>query len=67
MNTTISISKETRDKIRELGSKGQSYDEIVLNLYKSAKERQLQDLLFNEENTSEVKEALARAKKQWRV
>lgn len=67
MNTTISISKETRDKIKEFGSKDQSYDEIVLNLYKSAKERQLQDILFNEENTSEVKDALERAKKKWRV
>ncbi|MEK6964387.1 MAG: hypothetical protein AABX70_08245 [Nanoarchaeota archaeon] len=67
MNTTISISKETRDKIKEFGSKAQSYDEIVLNLYKSAKERQLQDILFSEENTSEVKDALERAKKKWRV
>ena len=67
MNTTISISKETRNKIKEFGSKGQSYDEIVLNLYKSARERQLHDHLFREENTSEVKDALERAKKQWHV
>ena len=30
--TTIELSKETRDKLKELGKKGETYDEIVRRL-----------------------------------
>ena len=65
MNTTIALSTEVRDKIREFGTKGESYSDILLKLYKSAKERQLNDLLLDERKTVPVKEALDRAKKRW--
>lgn len=62
MNTTISISEETRDKIKEFGSKGETYTDILNKLYKSAKDRQLQDLLMSEENCLTIAEAKARLK-----
>ncbi len=65
MNTTIAISKDVRDKIREFGIKGESYSEILLKLYDSAKKRQLQDLLMNSEGTVSVEKSLERAKKRW--
>ena len=34
--TTIQISKETRDKLKELGKKGETYDEIIKRLLKLA-------------------------------
>jgi len=37
--TTIQISKETRDKLKELGKKGDTYDEIVKRLLKLAESR----------------------------
>jgi len=64
MNTTISISKEIRDKIKEFGNKGDTYTDILNKLYKSAKERQLQDLLMNEDNCIPIETALNRAKRR---
>ena len=44
--TTIALTKEAKEKIREFGNKGESYSEIIVKLIKSAKERQLHDLLW---------------------
>jgi predicted CopG family antitoxin len=64
-NTTIAISKEVKEKISEFGNKGESYSDILLRLYNSAVQRQLHDLLFNEEGCVPVKDALERARKKW--
>lgn len=37
--TTIELARETRDQLKELGKKGETYDEIVRRLLKLAKER----------------------------
>jgi predicted CopG family antitoxin len=34
--TTIQISKETREKLAEMGKKGDTYDEIIQRLLKLA-------------------------------
>ena len=47
-NTTIAIPVDLREQIQEFGFKGEKYSEIILRLLKSAKERQLQDLLMDE-------------------
>jgi predicted CopG family antitoxin len=65
MNTTISISKEVRDKIKEFGNKGESYTNILQKLYESAKDRQIQDLLMNEADCSPIGDAIERAKQRW--
>ena len=63
--TTIAIPFELKEQIQEFGSKGETYTEIISRLVKSARERQLQDLLMDEEGTISIEEALANAKKQW--
>ncbi len=35
--TTIQISKETREKLKKVGRKGQTYDEIIENLLEISK------------------------------
>ena len=65
MDTTIAISREVRDQIKEFGQKGEKYDEILARLLKSAKERQLQELLMDEKGTVPIGVALARARKRW--
>lgn len=37
MRTTILIKKDTREKLRDIGRKQQTYDEIVNELLKKAK------------------------------
>ncbi len=32
VQTTIQVSKETREKLKKIGSKGQTYDEIIEKL-----------------------------------
>jgi len=64
-NTTIAISKEVKEGIVEFGNKGETYSEILRRLLKSAKERQLHDLLMSEEGTVPIEEALTSAKKKW--
>ena len=65
MNTTISIPVELKEKIQEFGSKGEKYSDIILRLYKSAKDRQLNDILMDEKGTTTVKKALEKAKEKW--
>ena len=35
--TTIQLTPATRDKLKELGKKGESYEQIILRLLKAAK------------------------------
>ena len=63
--TTIAVSAEIRDQIKEFGNKGETYDEVLARLLNSAKERQLQELLMDETNCVTAEEALSRAKKRW--
>ena len=37
--TTIQISKEIRDQLKELGKKGETYDEIIRKLLESIKQK----------------------------
>jgi hypothetical protein len=64
--STIQLSKETKKKISSFGAKGESYEDILLRLYKSAVERQLHDFLYKEDdNFISIEEAIDKAKKRW--
>tara|TARA_Y100000034_G_C6825779_1_gene372271 strand:+ start:653 stop:856 length:204 start_codon:yes stop_codon:yes gene_type:complete len=65
MNTTISISKETKEEITRFGNKGETYDEILERVLKNARERKLQDFLMDEKDTLTVRNALDKAKERW--
>jgi hypothetical protein len=65
MNTTIAISASIRDRIKEFGMKGETYDEILERLLSSAEERMLQELLMDEKGCITIEEARARAQKRW--
>jgi predicted CopG family antitoxin len=63
--TTIAITKDAKKRIAEYGLKGESYDKIILRLLKSAEDRLLYDILFNEEGTVTIEEALAEVRGKW--
>lgn len=65
MNTTISISTEIRDKIKEFGSKGETYTKILEKLYKSAVERQVHDILMDDKDSISIDKAIEISKKRW--
>jgi len=64
-NTTIAITREIQEEIKEFGNKGETYSEIIARLIESAKKRQLNDLLMSEEDTVSIDEAIANSKKKW--
>jgi len=64
-HTTIAITREAKEKMKEFGMKGETYADIVNRLIKSATERQLHDLLMDTSDTISAKEALEKAKKRW--
>lgn len=63
--TTIAVSMRIKEQIKEYGHKGESYEEIIERLLKSANERQLQDLLFDPKGTVPIEDAIKRAKQKW--
>ena len=63
-NTTIAISKEIKEKIKDFGNKGETYSEVILRLLESARKKQLQDLLMNEKDTVSVDDAISNSKKR---
>ena len=63
--TTIAITKDIREKIKEFGSKGETYSDILLKLYKSACERQLHDLLMDANDCISLEEARRELNKKW--
>ena len=66
MNTTIAVSNDVRDQLKEFGMKGETYEDVIKRLLQSAKERQLHDFLMDTKGYAHIDEALARAKKRWR-
>lgn len=65
MSTTIALSPETRNQLKEFGDKGETYDQIVGRLLKSARDRQIAELLMDERGTITIDAAIAKAKKRW--
>lgn len=64
-HTTIAIRKDLKEQIMEFATKKESYSDIIERLLKSAKERQLHDILMSEEGTISIEDALKDAKKRW--
>ena len=60
MGTTIAVSNETRDQLKEFGNKGETYDDILARLLRSANERMLQELLMDTSSSMTIKEARAK-------
>ena len=63
--TTIAITRDVKADIMEFGNKGETYSDIIQKLLKSARERQLHDLLMNEEGCISIEEARKELNKKW--
>jgi predicted CopG family antitoxin len=65
MATTISISKELKEKIRNLGRTGDSYEDVIRRMYETTSKHLLLSYLYDESDSVSIDEALARARKRW--
>lgn len=64
-NTTIAVTNDVRERIKEFGMKGETYSDILERLLQSARKRLLHDVLMNNEGFVPIEEAIKEAKKRW--
>ena len=65
MATTISISKETKEKLKNLGRAGDSYEDVIKKMYEISKKQILMDYLYDKSNSTPIGEAIKEAKEKW--
>ncbi len=65
MNSTIQISKETKELISTFGTKEDTYENIIKKLYSLAVKEQLRDFLMSSKNTVTLAEARERISQKW--
>ena len=65
MNSTIQLSKETKELIGTFGAKEDTYEDIIKRMYSMAVKEQLRQFLMSSKNTMTLDEARARLSKKW--
>jgi predicted CopG family antitoxin len=62
MASTISISKETKEKLKNLGRTGDSYEDVIKKMYEITKSQILLNYLYDETDCITIDEARRRLK-----
>jgi len=65
MNSTIQLSKETKELISTFGRKEDTYEDIIKRMYSLAVKEQLREFLMSSEGTITIEEARKRLSKKW--
>ena len=65
MTTTISISLEIKEKLRNLGKAGDSYDDVIRRMYEFTRKNMLLEYLYDNSDSVSIDEAISDARKQW--
>lgn len=65
MNSTIQLSKETKELIGTFGAKEDTYEDIIKKMYSMAVKEQLRQFLMSSEKTLTIDEARVRLSKKW--
>lgn len=65
MNSTIQLSKETKNLINSFGTKEDTYEDIIKRMYKLAVKEQLREFLMSSDKTITIDEAKRRLTKKW--
>jgi len=65
MNSTIQISKKTKEMISTFGTKEDTYEDIIKRMYEMAVKEQLRQFLMSSEGTMTIDQARERLSKKW--
>jgi len=65
MATTISISNEMKENLRNLGRAGDTYEDVIRKMYEATRKNLLMTYLYDETDCIPIEQALAEAKKKW--
>ncbi len=62
MATTISISNEMKENLKNLGRAGDSYEDVIRRMYETVRKHMLLSYLYDTADTMTIEEARARLK-----
>ena len=62
MTSTISISEEMKEKLRNLGKAGDSFEDVIRRMYEATKKTLLLQYLYDESDSLTIEEAKAQLK-----
>ncbi len=65
MATTISISVSLKEKLRDLGRAGDSYEDVIRRMYEITRRNLLMSYLYDLSSSVTIDEAIAEARKKW--
>lgn len=65
MATTISISEEMKENLKNLGRAGDSYEDVIRKMYELTKKSLLMTYLHDTSDSITIDEALKQAKEKW--
>lgn len=65
MASTISISEEMKEKLKNLGRAGDSYEDVIRKMYEISRKQLLLDFLHNSTDTISIEEMREEINKKW--
>jgi predicted CopG family antitoxin len=65
MATTISISEDMKEKLRNIGRTGDSYEDVIRKMYEITRKNILLAYLYDTSDSISIDEAIAQAKEKW--
>ena len=65
MITTISISTDLKEKLRNLGRGGDSYEDVIRKMYEMTRKSLLMAYLYDLSDSVTIDEAIGEARKKW--
>ncbi len=65
MATTISISEEMKENLKNLGRTRESYEDVIKRMYELTKKQLPLQYLHDETETTTIDEAIREAKAKW--
>ena len=57
MATTLSVSEDTKEKLKNLGKAGDSYEDVIIKMYEFTRRNVLLSFLYDESDSISLEEA----------
>jgi len=65
MTSTIAISNELKENLRNLGKTGESYEDVIKRMYELTKKQMLMNFLYESKDSISIDQAIKEAKIKW--
>lgn len=65
MATTISISEDLKEKLKNLGRAGDTYEDVIRKMYDISRKQILLTYLYDTSNSVSIDEAIKESEEKW--